>query len=106
MTVGFDAVASGFYADQPDGFVVYEAAEESDGVGATTYTCDGVVGEASDLGEALGARFFSDDVLEVADEHRVRVRSDGAADEVVGGLDVGDPVSDCFVDGVFEGAAT
>ena len=54
----------------------------------------------------LSPGLASDDALEVADHDGVRVWADDAADEVVGGLDVGDPVANGLVDGVLEGAGT
>ena len=62
------------------------------------------VGQAVFLLENLRAGFAADDAMEVADHGGVGVRAEDAAEEVVGGADVGDPVAHGFVDGVFEGA--
>ena len=44
-----------------------------------------------------------DDPLEVADDHRERVRAADGAEQVEGVVDVGDPVAERLVDGVLEG---
>ena len=49
------------------------------------------------------AGFLADDLLEVAHHGRERVRArDGAEEQVVRVLDVGDPVAQGFVDGVLQ----
>src|SRR5215469_2729891 len=47
---------------------------------------------------------FADDAVEVADHGGIRMRAEDAAEQIVGGADVGDPVAHGLVDGVFEGA--
>ena len=72
---------------------------------AAAHAGDGVVGQAALFLEQLRLRLAADDRLEVAHDRRVGVGADGAADEVVGVADVGDPVAHGLVDGVLEGAA-
>ena len=50
-------------------------------------------------------RLVADDPLEVAHHVRERVRTGDGAEDVVGVLDVGDPVAHRLVDGVLEGPA-
>ena len=50
----------------------------------------------------LGRRLVADPALEVADDRRVRVRPHRRAEDVVGRLDVGDPVAHRLVDRVLE----
>ena len=52
----------------------------------------------------LLARLFADDAVEVAHHGGIRMRAEDAAEQVVRGADVGDPVAHGLVDGVFEGA--
>ena len=66
---------------------------------------DGVVGQSADSGQKLLARLATDDSLEVAHHHGVRVWADDASYSVVGRLDVGDPIADRLVDGVLESPA-
>ena len=50
----------------------------------------------------LGRGLVADPALEVADDRGVRVRAHRRAEDVVGRLDVGDPVAHRLVDGVLE----
>ena len=50
----------------------------------------------------LRARLVADHSLQPADKRRVRMRADGAADDVMGVADVGDPVADRLVGRVLE----
>ena len=63
------------------------------------------VGQAADLLEALALRLLADDRLEVADDHRERVRADDAADDVMRVLDGRHPVAHRLVDRVAQRAA-
>ncbi len=78
--------------------------EQADGVGAAADAGDGVVRQAAFALQHLGPGFAADDGLEVAHHGREGVRAHDAADEVVGGRDVGDPVAHGLVDRVLEGA--
>ena len=104
MAAGLDAVAAGLAADQRDVEVVEERVEQPHRVGAAADAGDDGVGQPADEVEHLLARLDADDALEVADHHRERVRPDDRADDVVGRLDVGDPVAHRLVGGVLERA--
>ena len=104
VPAGLDPIAGGLDADQPDVFVGDEGVELADGVGASADAGGDRVGEAPGFGEHLLAGLAPDDRLEVAHHHRVGVGADGAADDVVGVADVGDPVAYGFADGLFQGA--
>ncbi len=97
------AAAAGFDADELDVGVGEELVEGSDGVGAAAYAGDDGGGELALGFEDLFAGFAADDAVEVADHGGVGVGSEGAAEDVVGGADVGDPVAHGLVDGVLEG---
>ena len=104
MLGGVDAIPAGLDAHELDAVVVQEGVERADGVAASANASHHVVGEMPGCVKHLLAGFDPDDALEVAHQHGVGVGADDAADEVVGGLDVGDPVADGLVDGVLEGA--
>ncbi|EYT80561.1 hypothetical protein CF54_24780 [Streptomyces sp. Tu 6176] len=99
------AVPGRLAADQTDAGVGDEGVEEADGVGAAADTRDGGVGQPSGALQELAARLDADDPVEVADHGREGVRSGDGAEQVVGAVDVGDPVAERLVDGVLQGAA-
>ena len=80
--------------------------EQPDGVRAAADAGDGVVGQAALSLQHLRPRLAADDALEVATIAGIRVRPHDAADEVVGGRDVGHPVAHGLVDGVLKRALT
>src|ERR1700679_3581240 len=75
VTAGFDAVAGGFEADQPDTGVVEERVKYADRVGSPAYACGDGVGQSAGLILDLHARLESDDPLEVANHRREGMRS-------------------------------
>ena len=104
MLAGVQAPAAGLQADQPHVLVGNEGMEGAHGVAAAADAGQDIIGQAAFGLQHLGAGLAADDGLEVAHHHGVGVGADDAADEVVGGLHVGDPVADGFVDGVLQGA--
>ncbi len=76
--------------------------EDADGVGAAADAGEHGVGQAADEVEHLLARLDADDAVEVADHLGEGVRPGDGAEDVVGRLDVGDPVAEGLVDGVLE----
>lgn len=87
-------------SDQPHVGVVVERAEESDGVRPSSHTCDHFVGKTTGGREELDARLVADDPLKAGHDLRIRVRADDRPDDVVGLVDVRDPVAQCLVDRV------
>ena len=59
-------------------------------------------GQAAFLLENLLLHLDADAAMEVAHHGRVRMRAESAAEQVVGGADVGDPVAHGLADGVFQ----
>ena len=95
--------ACGLDANQPRR-VFEQRVEEPHRVRAAADAGDGD-GRQPPLGlEELVARLGADHRLEVAHHHRVGVRADDRAEQVVGRADVRDPVANRLVDGVLEGA--
>src|SRR5207245_4511239 len=66
-----------------------------DGVGKPAFRTDDLLGD-----------LFADDLLQLAHHHGVRVRSRRAADAVIGGAHVRDPIADRLVHGILERART
>ena len=84
VTARFDAVATGFSANELDAFVVNEAVECANGVGAATDTGEDCIGQASFGSEDLLASFVADDALEIADHLWEGMGSGSGAEAVVG----------------------
>src|SRR5262249_35025879 len=103
VAAGLDAVAASLEAVQAYPGVGDERVEDADRVGAATHARGDGVGQATGHIEALLPRLDADPANEVAHHHRERVRTCRGAQQVVGGVDVGDPVAQRLVDGVLEG---
>ena len=86
--------AGGLDADELDLRVVEEAGEHPDRIRAAADAGDHGVRQPAFGLEHLGARLTADDGLQLADDRRVGRRADAGADQVVGRLDVRDPVPD------------
>ena len=87
-----DAVPARLGAVDPHLRVVEEGVEGADGIGAAADGDERARQPALEL-EMLGADLVPDHRLEVAHHLRIGVRAGGGADEVVGRLDMGDPVA-------------
>ena len=94
----------GLDADERHARVVDEAREHPDRVGAAADAGEHRVREPTLGLEHLRARLAPDHGLELADDLRIRRRSDARADHVVRRLDVGDPVADRCARRLLEGA--
>ena len=103
VSAGLDPVAGGLVSDEPHPGIVEERVEDPDCVGTPTDTGGYGVGQAPGSGADLRAGLESDDALEVAHEHRERVRARRGAEAVVGVVGVGHPVAQGLVDRVLEG---
>src|SRR5437588_490217 len=73
---GADAFAACFDADHPNGGVVQERMEKSDGIAAAADTCDKQIRQPLFALEDLAARFDSDDAMKIAHHHRVGMRAE------------------------------
>ena len=104
VAAGADAVPARLAADQPHPGVVEEGVEQAHRIGAPADAGDRRIGQAADPLQGLLAGLLADDALEVAHHHWERMGAGDRAQEVVGGLDVRDPVPERLVDGVLEGA--
>ena len=104
MAAALEPLAGRLDADQLDLAVVHEGDEHADRVGAAAHAGDDPGREAAGALEHLGAGLVADHPLEVADQRRVGRRADARADDVVGRLDVRDPVADRRRDRLLERA--
>ncbi len=98
-------IATGFDADETHG-IVAERMEDANRIRAATDAGHDGIGQAAGALEHLCPRLFADHRLETPHEVRIGVGSSGCADHVMGRLDVGDPVANGIVEGVFECART
>ncbi len=106
MPTGLDAVAGGLVADELDRRVADERVEDADGVRATAHTRDDRIGQAPGRRLHLCTRLETHDALEVAHDHRERVRAGRGAETVVRAVCVGDPVAQRLVDRVLQSGRT
>ncbi len=105
MGAALDAQTTRFDSDQIDGLVFEKGVEYPDRVRAAADAGDDRVGKPFFSGDDLGARLLADDRLEVAHHGRVGMWAQRRAQQIVGITDVGNPVADRLVDGIFQGLA-
>ncbi len=98
------AFTAGFNADDTDALVVKERMEDADGIRSATDGRDDHIRQAAFRLEHLCLGFLADDRLEVTNHLRVRMRTGSGADQVVGILDIGNPVTQRLVHGILERA--
>ena len=106
VTTCFHAFTGGFNADQT-GFLKRDVGvKNAHGVGATTHTGQHRVGLQAvvHMGH-LGDAFFANHALEIAHHHRVGVWACHGANDVKSVIHIGHPVTQGFVQGVFQGFA-
>mmetsp|Transcript_22518 Transcript_22518/g.54919 ORF Transcript_22518/g.54919 Transcript_22518/m.54919 type:complete len:681 (+) Transcript_22518:351-2393(+) len=101
-----DPVSGRLHSQQPHVRVFDKRMEHSDRVRSTAHACQDEIGEFSRSLQHLGARLAADDRLEVPDDRRERIRSDGRPHKVVGRPDVRHPVPHSLVDSVFQSPGT
>ena len=105
VTARRDAVARRLGDRQPYRRLADEPAEQPDRVRAAADAREGEVGQPALGGLELDRGLVADPALEVAHDRRVRVRAHRRPEHVVGGLDVGHPVTHRLVDRVLERCA-
>src|SRR5437870_1801116 len=96
-------VSTGFDTVQVHVRVIEECVEYADRVASPANTSNHTPGQLTFLLQDLSTGLSADHALEVADHGRVGVWAHYGPEKVVGVFDVGDPVPQRFVDGVFEG---
>ena len=102
MLAGLDTVARRFDAVNRDIRVVEERVEQTHRVRPAADTRDQRVGQPALGLHHLLAGFAPDDRLKVAHQFGIGMRSGDRADDVEGRLDIGHPVAQRLVQGIFE----
>ena len=102
VVAGLRAAAAGLDADELDLVVLDERIEHAGRVAAAADAGDDRIGQAAELLARLLDRFAADDRLEIADDHRERMRADDGAEDVVRRFDARHPVAHGLVDRVAE----
>ena len=105
VLAALDAEPTRLDPDHLDLLVLEERREHADRVAPPAHARDEVVREPAFGLEDLLARLPADHGLEVPDHHRIRVRAQDRAEDVVRGADVGRPVPHGLADGVLQRAA-
>ena len=77
------AASAGFHAHQRDGAIGQERVEDPDGVGAAAHAGEDGVRQAAFGFQDLAARLFADDFVKIAHHHRIRVRAQHGAQQVI-----------------------
>ncbi len=103
---GLESFAAAFHADQSDLRIVEKSRKDADGVGAAPHAGRYDVRQPAGLFKALSASFLPNGGLKVPHNRRIRMRTAGRSKQVEGVFDVGCPVSERFIDGIFEGSGS
>ena len=90
------------HPDQPNGILVNEPIETTEGIAAPAHARDDGIWQASGLIDDLLAGLAPDDRLKLPDHQRIRVRPEHRAQQVIGVTHTCDPVAHGLVDGVLE----
>src|SRR5262249_11012354 len=80
-----------------------ERPEKPDRIASTADTRDEKIRQAFLTFEDLPACFVTDHSVEVPYHHRIGMRAESRAENVMGRADVGHPVTHCLIDGLLEG---
>ncbi len=103
MLAALYAVTTGFDPDKAHFLVVNEVSKHADGVGSAADAGDHGVGQALFFFEALGLGLLADHLLELPHDCGEGVRAGGGAEQVVGAVVIGSPVTQRLVAGIFQG---
>src|SRR5436190_21277202 len=94
------ASSAGFDADQLDVLVADEGVEQADGIAASTDASESSIRQAAFLFQNLSVRLDSNHAMEIADHHRIRMRSQRGTQQVIGIVNVRHPIAHGFANGV------
>ena len=84
--------------------IVQKRVEQSDRIRAAAYACDQQIGQPLFRFQNLRARFDADHAMKIAHHHRIRMRAQHRAKQVMRRAYVGDPVAHRFIDRVLQRA--
>ena len=103
MATGGNAIAGRFHADQADVGVLDKGVEQTHGIGAPTNAGHQDIGVTAKGLMALALGLLADHGMEIAHQHREGMGACDGTQDVVGRLDVGDPIADRLTGGVLQG---
>mmetsp|Transcript_1741 Transcript_1741/g.2656 ORF Transcript_1741/g.2656 Transcript_1741/m.2656 type:complete len:288 (-) Transcript_1741:979-1842(-) len=92
-----------FYTVQFNGLVVDKGMESSNSIGSSSYTCNDCIWKFSSLFEHLSTHFNTHNTLEITHNLREGMRPNGRSNQVMSVTNVGDPISHCLVNSIFQG---
>ncbi|EGE58214.1 hypothetical protein RHECNPAF_334005 [Rhizobium etli CNPAF512] len=104
MFVALQALAAGFDANDLHRGIVEEGVEDADRIRAAADGSDNEIRQTAFGRQHLLFRLRADHRLEIADHLRIGMRAGRRADEIIGVLDIGDPVAQRLVHGVLQRA--
>ena len=84
MLVCIKTPSSRFNTNQLDFFIRHILRERADSIGTTAYTSNNIVWQAAFLVQNLPARFFTNHLLKLMDNRRIRVRTDSRTQNIEG----------------------
>ena len=102
MLVCVKSTPSCFNTDQLDFFIRHILGEGANSIGTTTYTGNNIVRQAAFLVQNLTTRFFTNHLLELMDNRRIRVRSDSRTQNIEG-FQITHPSSKGCIHSILEG---
>ena len=102
MLAGLDAVPARLHADQPHRRIIEERMEQPHRVRSAADARHRGIRQPALGFLQLRLGFLADHRLEVAHHHRIRMRAGDGADQVIGVLDIGDPVAQRLVHRVLQ----
>ena len=106
MFARLDGAATGFDADQLDAGLVEVLKERSDGIRTTADARHDGVGQAVFGANHLLLRLNRNDAVEIANHHRVGMRTISRAQNIMRVAHIGHPIAHGLVDGLFQRSLT
>ena len=96
------AAPAGLDAEHLHAGVGEKVVEQPDGVAAAAHAGHQIIGQPPRLRQNLGTRLAADHAMELAHHHRVGMRAEHRAQQIMRVRDVRHPVAHGFVDGVLQ----
>jgi hypothetical protein len=106
MQRGINTMTTRLNTNEPYTLIRDEIVECSNSIRSTSDASDHRIGKLASLFRELRFDLPTDDSLEITDDGREGVGTNGRTNEVVGIVESSDPFSHSFVNGVLEGLST
>ena len=84
--------------------IIAKGVKNADGIRAATHTGNNAMRDASVLFQTLRPRLCANDRLQLAHHEGIGMRSRHRADDIKCILHIGDPVAQCLIESILEGA--